>query len=141
MLNWRDEYSVGVDFLDNQHKMLFEIGNKAMTILKDNNLSHSYEEIMTIFQELKNYAIFHFKSEEEYMLKINYNMFLTHKSEHDEFVEKLNELHLDETSYKEIEAKDINTNHSSYLQGLLKFIIEWIFNHILASDRLYKIEL
>ena len=76
MLTWRDEYSVGVDILDKQHQMLFEIGNRAIKIIQDDLLSHCYEDIMVIFEELKNYTIFHFKTEEEYMIQINYKMAL-----------------------------------------------------------------
>ncbi len=34
MLEWKDKYSIGVELIDEQHKHLFEIGNKAVKLLK-----------------------------------------------------------------------------------------------------------
>lgn len=128
MLTWRDEYSVGIDTIDSQHKILFEIGNKAFKALKDDTISNYNGDITAILEELKNYTIFHFKTEEEYMISINYKMYLSHKIEHDNFIQKLNEL-------SEI---DNSSNNLAHLQGLVKFIVKWIFDHILKSDIQYK---
>lgn len=128
MLIWRNEYSVGVDMLDNQHKRLFEIGNNAISTLKDESTVDRYDEIFKLLEDLKNYTIFHFSSEEEYLLDINFDMYLPHKREHDDFIKKLDEIKL----------RAFDSNQDAYLQEMLKFIIGWISNHILKSDLQYK---
>jgi hemerythrin len=126
MLTWRNEYSVGVEVLDNQHKFLFELGNKALNMLKNDDSSNSYDEVMSIFEELKNYTIYHFSSEEEYMLQRNFDGYLDHKREHADFIEKLDKMNFDEL------------NFATHIQEILRFIINWVFNHILKVDLLYR---
>lgn len=35
MIKWKEDYIIGVDKIDEQHKKLFEIANKAYKLLKN----------------------------------------------------------------------------------------------------------
>ncbi|HCW05722.1 MAG TPA: bacteriohemerythrin [Clostridium sp.] len=126
MLMWKDEYCIGIDKIDNQHKHLFEIGNRAYDLLNDQFRLDKYDRIVEIIEELRQYTIYHFKSEEEYMQSISYKKFFSQKVQHDYFIKKINEVDLSE----------IDENQDAYLKDLLAFVFEWILKHILEEDKM-----
>ena len=122
MINWKEEYRIGIKLIDEQHKKLFELANKAFDLLKDDFYIDKYDDIIMILKELKNYAIYHFKSEEDYMESIKYRKILSHKVEHDDFIQKIEEVDIDK----------IDENQDKYILDLLEFIVNWIDKHILV---------
>lgn len=126
MIKWSDDYLIGIEEIDNQHKKLFEITDEAFNLLKDGFRVDKYDEIVSILEELKSYAIYHFKSEEEYMLKIGYKRYFSQKVEHDDFIEKINNIDL----YK------VDENQNAYLMSIVEFAVQWISDHIIQKDML-----
>ena len=100
MYEMKEEYKIGVDHIDEQHKKLFELADKAYMLLKDEFSLDKYDKIVHILEELKEYTIFHFKSEEEYMQSIEYKRLFTQKIEHDKFIKTLEEI-----NYKDLDEK------------------------------------
>lgn len=125
MIKWKDEYLIGIEEIDKQHEELFSITNRAYDLLKNEFTLDKYDKIIAIINELKDYTVFHFKTEEEYMLKIKYKRYLSQKVAHDEFVQKINNVNL----------KELDIKQDKYLADILEFIVEWISNHILVSDK------
>ncbi|MBK1813610.1 hemerythrin family protein [Clostridium sp. YIM B02505] len=126
MITWKDEYTVGVELIDSQHKRLLEIANNVYELTKNSFITDKYDRIVEVIEELRDYTVFHFKSEEEYMLSIGYKKFLSHKVEHDDFVNKVNSLDLSQ----------IDESQQKHLLEILEFIIKWIDEHILQKDKL-----
>lgn len=126
MIKWKDEYLIGIEQIDEQHKKLFEIAGKAYDLLNNDFYTDKYGKILEIIDELKEYTIFHFKSEEEYMLSIGYKRFLSQKVEHDEFINKISN----------IDFKVIDEDQDKYILKILEFILDWTSNHILQKDKL-----
>ncbi len=127
MIKWKEDYIIGVDKIDEQHKKLFEIANKAYELLKNEFCIDKYDRIVEILDELKEYTVYHFKSEEEYMISIGYKKFLSHKVEHDEFIKKITN----------IDFKSIDEDQDKYLLETLEFVVSWISGHILGRDKFY----
>lgn len=127
MLGWRDDYLLGIKQIDDQHKKLFEIAGNVFSLLNDELKIDKYDEIVELIRELKDYAVFHFESEEEYMRSIGYRQYFLHKKEHNNFIEKVNDIDLNAVDEKQ----------DTYLREILQFIIEWISGHILQTDRQY----
>lgn len=128
MLTWKDEYSIGIELIDTQHKHLFEIGNSAYELLNSDFCVDKYDRIVQVIEDLSQYTKFHFKSEEDYMLGIKYRQYFSQKVEHDDFIEKINAIKLDQ----------IDINQKKYIEDLLAFIFNWIVEHILKKDNLIK---
>mgnify|MGYP000998529834 CR=1 FL=1 len=126
MISWKDEYKIGVETIDNQHKKLFEIANTAYELLKNDTYIDKYDRIVQILEELKEYTKFHFKSEEEYMESIGYKRLLSQKVAHNDFIDKIYSINLSE----------IDENQDEYILEILDFIVNWISVHILESDML-----
>ncbi len=129
MFKWTEEYALGIDEIDDQHKRLFEIGNELFHLLNTAAPSRDiYEEISAIVDDLKDYTVFHFRTEEVYFEQFHYENAQAHKKEHDDFIERLNQTNF----LTENETQRKQAMH------LLKMIIDWIFKHIHGSDFLYK---
>jgi hemerythrin len=126
MIQWKESYRIGVEEIDQQHQRLFEIANQAYDLLKNDLLTDKYDRIVRIIEELRDYTIYHFGYEENYMASIKYKKMLSHKVIHDDFIAKINEVNLD----------NVDENQDQYLTELLDFVVQWIEQHILGTDKL-----
>jgi len=122
----KEEYKIGIESIDEQHKKLFELADKAYMLLKDAFSLDKYDKIVEIVEELKEYTIFHFKSEEEYMESINYKRLFTQKIEHEKFIKSLDD----------IDLRHLDQNQDDSLVKMLNFLNEWLTEHILGNDKL-----
>ena len=95
MIQWKESYRLGIEEIDEQHKKLFEIANRAYELLKNDFVTDKYDRIVDIIEELKDYAVYHFSFEEKYMASIKYRKLFSHKVIHDDFIAKINEVDLD----------------------------------------------
>ncbi len=125
MISWKDEYKIGIQKIDEQHKKLFEIADKIFLLIKDNLSVDKYDKIVELINELKDYTVYHFESEEAYMRSISYQYYPAHKKEHEDFIDKINNLDLNE----------IDNNQSGYLLGIMDYVVTWISKHILEKDK------
>jgi len=126
MYEMKEEYKIGVEHIDEQHEKLFELADKAFILLKDKFALDKYDKIVHIIEELKDYTIFHFKSEEEYMESINYKRLFTQKIEHEEFIKKI----------EAIDLRNIDEKQDESLVKILNFLNDWLTEHILKTDKL-----
>ncbi|SHG82597.1 hemerythrin [Thermosyntropha lipolytica DSM 11003] len=128
MINWKEDYTIGVEHIDEQHRRLFEIAGRAYQVMRDDVSIDKYDQIVAILQELKEYTVYHFQSEEEYMQSIGYKKFLSHKVEHNDFIEKINSIDLEK----------VDEEQDKFILELLDFIVNWIDKHILGMDKMIK---
>ncbi|MFZ7104283.1 MAG: bacteriohemerythrin [Peptococcaceae bacterium] len=126
MITWKDAYKIGVEHIDEQHQELFRIAGKIYELLRDDLSIDKYDRILALIQELKDYTVFHFNSEEKYMQQAGYKKFLSHKVEHDDFIAKINDLDLEKIDFQQ----------EQYIIDILDFVVKWIEHHILHRDKL-----
>lgn len=126
MYEMKDEFKTGIEIIDNEHKMLFEIADKIYNLSKNEFIIDKYDRIVNLIEELKGYAALHFRDEEAYMESINYKKMFTQKVDHDNFIKKLNQ----------IDLNDLDANQEEYILDLLEFINDWLVSHILEKDKL-----
>ena len=126
MIKWEESYSVGVESIDEQHQQLFEIANRIYDLLQNELIADKYDKIIEIIDELKNYTIYHFKSEEDYMKSIGYKRFFSQQVTHNDFVAKM----------ESIDIEQIDNGQNKYLLGILDFVSEWLIEHIIKEDKL-----
>ncbi len=126
MLKWKEEYLVGIDSIDEQHMKLIEIANRAYALLKNEFITDKYDKIVEIIGELKDYTVYHFSFEEEYMKSIGYKKLFSHIVLHGDFLEKVNAVNLDE----------IDNNQNEYLTRIMDFVCNWLVSHIVREDKL-----
>lgn len=124
MILWKDEYKIGLELVDDQHKKLFEIAGEIYDLVKLSEDADKYDQILEVIQELKDYTVFHFQEEEAYMLASKYPKFFSHKVLHENFIEKVNSVNI----------TSLDDNQTEYLLEMLKFVLDWLQNHILKVD-------
>lgn len=120
-----EEYMTGITLIDKEHQELFRIVEKAYHIVKSYSVADSYDEVTTILTELKEYAKEHFQDEEEYMESIGYEGLETQKRAHTAFVNKLDEM----------DFTKIDSDPQKYMESLIEFLLGWLVQHILYTDK------
>lgn len=128
MFKWKESFSCNIKEIDNQHKTLFDLGQKIYNIVSLNDGYDHYDEILNTISELQNYTVYHFNYEEKLMEDYNYPDIENHKKQHKAFIHKV--ANLDE--------EYIDEHQKKISMDLLVFILDWIGNHILKSDMNYK---
>lgn len=128
MFAMKDEYKTGIEFVDEQHAMIFDIANRAYFLLKEEYRVDKYDDIINIIEELRSYSLFHFKAEEAYMERIGYKKRFTQKIEHMTFIDKIDNL----------DIVNIDLNQEDYIINILKFLNDWLVDHILEKDLLIE---
>ena len=126
MFEMKDEYRLGVAHIDEQHAKLFEIGERAYQLLKNEYSVDKYDNIVAILEELKAYTVIHFRDEEEYMESIKYRRLFSQKIDHADFIKKVNDVNL----------SNIDENQDEYIMGILNFLAKWLEEHIIEKDLL-----
>ncbi len=124
MYEMKDEYMTGIKLIDDEHARLFDIAEEAYQLLNNDLIHDKYDKLTDIIEELRDYSREHFTDEEEYMRSINYKKIFTQIIEHNAFIEKLDDFDLD----------DADENQEEAVGELLKFITDWLVNHILEVD-------
>ena len=118
---WNDNFKMGIDEIDEQHKKLIELLNNLANILTQ----EESVEIQSSFLELAQYAQYHFESEEaiwEKSLKDS-DLVIAHKKSHDSFLPKV------------IEIKSKNDNLQDTIEEIVLFLIRWLAFHIIDEDK------
>lgn len=122
------DYLIGIELMDEQHQVLFELMEKAQTLLKDENILYKYDDLIKILNGLKDYTMKHFSEEIELMESINYPRLELHKLAHNSFVEKLNNFEID------ADKISLGTQDQMILE-LMDYLLDWLKVHILDCDR------
>jgi hemerythrin len=123
-LEWNEEYRLGISYIDDQHKKLFEIVGQIAAL---DALTSTKEELKAILGELNRYMNEHFRDEEVYMHKIGFPEYEYHKNLHREIIEFVNSSVTSSPTLAMIRTK-------------LKFIIKKaLIDHIVIEDMKYKL--
>lgn len=123
-LVWKDEYSVGVKVLDDDHKKLIELLNQFKTAY-DYHTSEEYEK--QALDALVNYTKFHFNREEDLMEKNEYPGLEAHKKQHQQMIAEV----------ERFVAKYHEQGHEA-LSEVSDFLSAWLINHINGTDKQYS---
>ena len=123
-IQWKDEYNVGIDSIDQQHKKLVNLINKLQTAI-DYSTGEEFEH--EALNELVDYTKTHFGYEEGLMEKYGYPDFEPHKALHREMIAKV------EAVLAEYEQDgDLAMDHA------VTFLKSWLINHINGTDKQYS---
>ncbi|MBU1022867.1 bacteriohemerythrin [bacterium] len=120
--SWSDDYLVGVEKLDNQHRAIFDAINEFYNEIQALRVSGAAERALTV---LLDYSEKHFVDEEEYMKREGYPELDAHRLEHQEFRDQIAKL-IDDAS-----------RDKPFSVALLRFFKTWIVEHILETDMKY----
>ena len=123
-MEWTENFSVKVPSIDEQHKKLFGLINDFYSGFKE---KPTKERMTELIKGLKDYALYHFSTEEKYMEMYNFPGYKNHKKEHEIFIEKIADISERYESGRLVVSLEI-TN----------FMKDWLTNHILGTDKKYS---
>jgi len=123
---WKDEYKLGVEEIDLQHKKLLGIGRKLMTLIRTTDILDKSEEVSEILNQLRNYTIEHFSKEEQFMQEKGYPDLTSHAMEHEYLRSKMRQI------------DDLDIHNQDTIIKLVSFVSDWISQHILISDMKFR---
>ena len=125
MLQWKEEYEVGVAEIDEQHQKLIDIANRVYELMRNELALDKYDQIVEILQELKEYTVYHFHFEEGLMQKARYKKRFSHKILHQNFLAQV----------EAVDLSAVDENQEAYLIQIMDFIANWLIEHIVGEDK------
>jgi hemerythrin len=120
---WNNTYSVGVDAMDDQHKRLFEIIHELYTAMRSGK---GKDVAANVLRRLIDYTAAHFAAEEKLMAQKGYPALAAHQAEHKMLIDKV-------LAFK----KEFDAGIVGITPELMKFLQNWLTNHIQTVDRKY----
>jgi hemerythrin len=124
LLDWKDEFSVEVQSIDNQHKKLFGMLNELFEAMRAGKGS---QVAPTIVKNLVAYTREHFANEEKMMLQAGYPQYAAHKVEHDKLTAEVAKM-----------VQELESGKLAVSVQLLDFLKKWLQSHILSTDKKYS---
>ena len=123
LFKWKNDFSVGIKELDDQHKYFFEILNRLGEAAGGNK---GMEIVGPVLQELKEYSRHHFTEEENWLRVIGFPGLQHQKKQHEFFILQVTDLQ------DKFSKGDGNIPIST-----LEFLRDWLLSHILENDKKY----
>jgi hemerythrin-like metal-binding protein len=120
---WKDGFSIGIEEIDNQHKLFMEYLNECSELATRSSIDGIYKGLI---DKTKAYATMHFAFEENLMHINRYPELAQHEKLHRFF----------EMQVAELEAS-FNTGGREKTTSLSAFLRDWYINHILEEDKKY----
>jgi len=120
---WDDSIALGIPGIDEQHKALFGWINNLDRAVADGDGSEAVSELIW---NLITYVTEHFSEEERLMLSWDYPGLPAHRTEHDQFVSRL----------QEIQVNFIGGHEMG--ESILIFLADWLVSHIKGTDQGYS---
>ncbi len=124
LMSWSDRLSVNISTVDFQHKKLIDLINRTYDAL---TVENDREAMGKILEELLDYTMYHFATEEGFFKRYSYPGLDAHKAQHDALTAKVMML----------KAGFDGGNESITIEAM-SFLQTWLLEHIMKSDKAYE---
>ena len=118
---WDARYTLNIAEIDRQHRKLFALFNELYEAMQE---GHGNEVIDDVLTRVVDYTAYHFATEEKLLHQYGYPEEAAHRAEHAKLTEQ---------------AKTLVVKHHAgngqVAIATLKFLCDWLNNHILGSDK------
>ena len=124
---WKDEYKIGVELVDDQHRELFKrLGDFIQTVRSDKEESKKKIEVEKTLNFMGEYVVTHFDAEEALQKKYNYPGFENHHQIHEDFKAEVAEF---QQEYRE------NKFDEDFVMEFSGRLLTWLINHVASTDQ------
>ena len=123
-VSWKDEYSVGIAVIDDDHRKLLNLINQFQTAVFYRTGEQFEDEA---FAALIEYTQTHFEREEQLMSENGYPDFEAHQAEHRKMID-LVEARMAEHSKQ---------GRQKAMEAMATYLRDWLINHINGTDQAY----
>ena len=125
LISWSEQYSVGINKFDEDHKVIISLINQLHNAMLENKAKEAISKILSV---LTSYSATHFEREEMLLKQHNYPNLDVQKKEHAAFIKKIKDF---ETKYNQGRIITVSIE-------IVSFLKEWLIKHILAEDKEYS---
>ncbi len=126
-MEWKEEYNIGVEVVDNAHRQLFSIVRKISRLLDEEVGEKQQFACKEGIKFFKSYTVKHFAEEEGYMRTSNYAGYERHRTLHENLKNNtlpLLEMELEQSAYS-----------PESMKHFLGICIGWLTMHIMNEDQ------
>ena len=124
MFSWEEEYNLGIDVIDSQHKQIVNYINELSYSIKRDDSA----EVYNVLEQLRDYCLDHFEFEEQLMKQAGYILFEAHQNIHNRFKERVESIQ-EELS----QGKD----PMNVARRVRTWLMTWLIRHIQHEDTDY----
>ena len=121
---WKDEYSVGVRSLDDDHRKLLNLINNFQTAVHYQTGETFEKEALN---EVVAYTKYHFEREEKMMQDAGYADLEAHKKIHETMITRIDEFMI-----------EYDKRGHEVLEEIAQFLRDWLVGHINGTDQEYS---
>lgn len=124
LFNWKDDYSVKVKEIDEQHQQLIALINKLHDAMGE---KRGKEVVGEILKRLADYTVYHFANEERLLRSNGYPEYDAHHDKHVKMTGKVMAL-----------QEDLKSGKITLSIEVMNFLKNWLDKHILGTDKKYS---
>ena len=121
---WKDEYSVGVESLDDDHRKLLNLINNLQTAVHYQTGEIFEKEAL---DEVVAYTKYHFDREEKMLEEANYPDLEAHKALHAKMIAEVNGF-----------VAEYEKRGHEALEEVAQYLKDWLIGHINGTDQEYS---
>ncbi|WP_020586541.1 bacteriohemerythrin [Desulfobacter curvatus] len=123
LMPWGRRLALGIPEVDKQHKELVSMVNELHRAMR---MKMGNQEAGSILTRLANYTVYHFEYEEKLFDTHGYPDTPNHKKIHKDLVAKVLAF-----------TKEFEEGRAALSMDLMKFLTDWLKNHIMKTDKAY----
>jgi hemerythrin len=122
---WTPDFSVGVECIDTDHKVLISLLNQLGDAIHGNEPT---DTVRRVLDALLDYTDYHFGREEQLMESASYPDIDAHKRTHATL----------RAQVADIRDRYVRNPESIHAREVLAFLRNWLTSHIMGRDKLYQ---
>lgn len=127
LVEWRTEYSVGNERLDQQHQRIVDMINRLGAAM---DTGAEKAALMKILSDLAGYTKTHFADEERLLEECAYPGLAEHRARHADLNRQLADFY-----------RTFYTSSRPQTKEVMLFLQHWLYGHILEQDKAYTLHL
>lgn len=124
-MDWSDDFLIGIDAIDRQHKHIFELLLKIEQAVANDE---SWNSLRFLVIDVSEYLKFHLAVEEAMLEIFDYGDLARHKQSHERLTDAMGQL-------------EERVHNSKGPDDLLTFFRSWFIEHVLKEDVAYAEEI
>ncbi|GAB6038866.1 hypothetical protein JCM15519_34250 [Fundidesulfovibrio butyratiphilus] len=124
LIPWTSDLATGVKIVDTQHKVLLDLVNKLYVAMRS---GQGNAVMAKLLDELANYTVMHFGTEEKYFDQFGYPETASHKK-----------IHKDLTDQVVAYINQFKSGQAAMSMDMMNFLRDWLVNHIAKTDKRYS---
>ncbi len=126
-ISWSEAMKVGIELVDEDHRMLFSIVAEFEAIVKQDDSAAGAQALGQTLAKLQDYVRDHFEREEQIQLEAKYDGYEENKRQHQELTRTLESFIA--------RQRDGSLGEAVAIARMRDFLAIWLTEHILRTDR------